>query len=560
MGRKLGYVLLIAALAVPACAADKTGSIAGFVRNSAGSPQMGAAVEIFTRATKQPLTVFTDDHGHFTAAKLPPGLYHVKVSAPAFLPALRENVSLRAGAAVLVNVTLNTLFEAIEMLPARRNLTDEDGWKWTLRSVANRPILRVLDGGPVIVEQNGGKSLKARVAFVAGAVGDGFGSGSDMSTNFSLERSIFSSGTLSFAGNVGYGAGPQSSVLRASYSQRRADGSMPELSLAVRRFANPTVDSTIPALQAMSLRASDEFQLADTIGVRVGSEYQIVQFLSHASAIRPFGEVDAHLSPNTVLSYDFTSSEPGMSSGKGFTAAADELGETGPRVSLVDRNAVLERARHQEVSLSRRFGATSVQLAAYADNVRNTALTGAGHFDGPIAELLPNAESDTFTYNGGGLRTQGFRVVAEEKFSPALVATVNYSYGGVLDLNGNDLRLGDIRSMLHEEKRHALGVKLSGTAPHAGTHWAASYRLTNQKSLTPVDLFDCSPGRMDPYFNLFVRQPIPTFSFLPGKMEAMVDLRNLLAEGYVPVIGQDGKTLYLVQSARSVRGGLAFVF
>ncbi|MGH9522933.1 MAG: hypothetical protein ACRD3E_10415, partial [Terriglobales bacterium] len=93
-----------------------------------------------------------------------------------------------------------------------------------------------------------------------------------------------------------------------------------------------------------------------------------------------------------------------------------------------------------------------------------------------------------------------------------------------------------------------------------GPRWAASYRLTTQPSLTPVDMFDCSPGRMDPYFNLFFRQPIPTASFLPGKMEAMVDLRNLLAEGYVPVIGRDGRTLYLVQSARSVRGGLAFVF
>jgi hypothetical protein len=43
-------------------------------------------------------------------------------------------------------------------------------------------------------------------------------------------------------------------------------------------------------------------------------------------------------------------------------------------------------------------------------------------------------------------------------------------------------------------------------------------------------------------------------------MEAMLDLRNLLAQGYVPVMGQDGRTVYLVQSARSVRGGLAFVF
>jgi len=45
-----------------------------------------------------------------------------------------------------------------------------------------------------------------------------------------------------------------------------------------------------------------------------------------------------------------------------------------------------------------------------------------------------------------------------------------------------------------------------------------------------------------------------------GHMELLLDVRNLLAQGYVPVMGSDGRTLYLVQSARSVRGGLAFSF
>jgi len=38
------------------------------------------------------------------------------------------------------------------------------------------------------------------------------------------------------------------------------------------------------------------------------------------------------------------------------------------------------------------------------------------------------------------------------------------------------------------------------------------------------------------------------------------DVRNLLAQGYVPVMGQDGRTIFLVQSARSVRGGVSFTF
>jgi hypothetical protein len=55
-------------------------------------------------------------------------------------------------------------------------------------------------------------------------------------------------------------------------------------------------------------------------------------------------------------------------------------------------------------------------------------------------------------------------------------------------------------------------------------------------------------------------QPIPGTGFLPGHMDAVVDIRNLLAQGYIPVMGQDGRTVYLVQSARTVRGGVAFTF
>jgi hypothetical protein len=43
-------------------------------------------------------------------------------------------------------------------------------------------------------------------------------------------------------------------------------------------------------------------------------------------------------------------------------------------------------------------------------------------------------------------------------------------------------------------------------------------------------------------------------------MEVLVEIRNLLAQGYVPVLGEDGRTLYLVQSPRTLRGGVAFNF
>jgi hypothetical protein len=43
-------------------------------------------------------------------------------------------------------------------------------------------------------------------------------------------------------------------------------------------------------------------------------------------------------------------------------------------------------------------------------------------------------------------------------------------------------------------------------------------------------------------------------------MEATADLRNLLAQGYLPLSLADGRSIVLVQNPRSFRGGLSFIF
>ncbi len=560
MGRKLGCVLALLALVIPASASLKTGTISGVVRNTAGVPQMGAAVEILAPSLRA-ITVFTDANGFYKAGDLTPGTYDVKVSAASFLPSLREDVNVRAGATLIVNLTLNTLFEAMQLLPARRTSAGPDDWNWTLRSVANRPILRVLDDGPLVVtSQKGGhenKALKARVAFMAGSQAEGFGSPGDMTTGFTLERSIFSSGTLSVGGNLGYGTGPQG-VVRAAYTHHMENGSLPEVAVTVRRFATPDSVAHNAALEAMALSFSDTFNFGEFLELNLGSEFQSVQFTGHVTAWRPFGTVSAHLSPDTVVQYQYATSEPTTRAAKGYDSAPADLTESTPRVSLVDSRTVLQKARHQEVSLSHRIGDNRFQVAVYHDRIRDSALTGAGDVVEDFGDILPDIYSGTFTYNAGNLKTNGLRLVAERKVSPLLTATMSYSYGGVLSLDSVEREWGKLS--FRPARRHAVTGKLSGLVPRAQTRWMASYKWTSGDALSPVDLFNSSPGQSDPFLNVFVRQPLPSTILLPGRFEALVDLRNLLAQGYVPVVGPDGRTLYLVQSARSVRGGVAFVF
>src|SRR5450755_2787958 len=99
MLRKALALAVLASSTIPLWAGDKPASISGFVRSSAGVPQMGAVVEVMGTASRH-LTVFTDVAGFYSADGLLPGTYAVQVSAPSFLPALREKLILSAGAAM----------------------------------------------------------------------------------------------------------------------------------------------------------------------------------------------------------------------------------------------------------------------------------------------------------------------------------------------------------------------------------------------------------------------------------------------------------------------------
>ncbi len=563
MTRKLGWILLTVAVSVASSAALNPGTISGAVKNSTGTPQMGAAVEILAQADTHGPIVYTDAKGRYTVHGLLPGTYTVKVSAPSFLPSIREHVGLNAGANLVVNITLNTLFEAIQFVPKKANSPeDQDDWRWTLRSVANRPILRLADDGPLVVVSNKNEessgTLKAKVAFIAGSDGEAF-SGSDMSTRFSLEQSVFSNSQWSLKGNVGYGNGAPA-MFTARYSHDLPNGSRPEISLTAKRFASPDMVARHAALQALALSVSNTTPITKALELNYGADNEAVQFTRTATSFRPFGSVDWHFGDNTLLEYKYSSSVPTMRRAKGFDSAPSDLSETAPRISLMNGDPAIERARHHEVSISRRQGKNNFQLAAFHDRVSNTALTGVGNNLDSENDLLGDIYSGTFLYNGGQLETNGMRAVYERKLTKTTSATVDYSYGGVLTAPENMVTLADVRQNLRMEKRHALTTKVSGTIPASKTRVIASYRWTSGGALTPVDMFNSSPGQSDPALSFFLRQPIPSRKFIPGGMEALVDVRNLLAQGYRPVMSNDGQALYLVQVARCVRGGLSFTF
>jgi len=87
----------------------------------------------------------------------------------------------------------------------------------------------------------------------------------------------------------------------------------------------------------------------------------------------------------------------------------------------------------------------------------------------------------------------------------------------------------------------------------------ASYQWMDAHAATPGHIYSTQGTRAEPGLNCYLRQPIPAFSSMPWRMEATADLRNLLEQGYLP-LSAAGRRFVLVQTPRSFRGGLSFIF
>ena len=145
----MAALLLSAPAGFSAEATQLAGSIAGFVRDSTGVPQMGASVLLFNRSERLILQTITNERGIFGFNLLSPDLYSVRVSLASFVPAVKQRIAVQPGMQSLLYVDLASVLSSIELVyvaPGQGALMSDD-WKWTLKaSSATRPVLRLLPG------------------------------------------------------------------------------------------------------------------------------------------------------------------------------------------------------------------------------------------------------------------------------------------------------------------------------------------------------------------------------------------------------------------------------
>lgn len=91
-----------------------------------------------------------------------------------------------------------------------------------------------------------------------------------------------------------------------------------------------------------------------------------------------------------------------------------------------------------------------------------------------------------------------------------------------------------------------------------GTRWRASYRWQPDSTLTRVAPYAADAD--SPYLNVYIRQPMCARGENVRSLDAVLDMRNVLAQGRRPFVLTDGSLLLFAQDQRSLTAGLAFTF
>lgn len=537
--------------------------LSGVVRDSQGVPQMGAVIQLLTADATNVATAFTDDHGRYIIHAVLPGSYQLRATAAFFLPTSRQNIRLLAGAQAIVNLTMSTMAEAAAWLPAQKRRAEEpvDDWKWTLRSSANRPLLRLADDD-VLVSSSADNAHKSTTrGEVSVTSGDGgFGQGG-IHQVLLLDRNIENGDGAVLRADVSgsrspYPVSPSAEIV-AGYERRSPFDGNTRLVTSFQSHPELT-DGTSAGGQVMRLASTQELKFGDTVVLDAGSLLQAERLEYTRLSTQPYFRLEVHPSDGFMVEYRYAAGRDLQSS--------EDLDNLKPSLRLLTDGSgrpLSTKGSHHEVAISHKLGNRAIQVAAYTDHLDNVGINGSGVLAAgdlaSIAAVLADPTTGRFALSSPNYNGHGVSVSLVQPITPALAAAFEYDRGTAIESNLDPATpvAGAVKGIA-SHNTYAASASLRGKILRTGTTVRAGYRWQPPRTLTQVNAFN-TPDQ-DAYFGIYVRQRLWCGHLIPGGIDAVIEATNLLEQGYQPVVASDGHLVFLAQAPRAIQGGFAFNF
>ena len=556
-------LLLLSSSVIVAGQAPAT--ISGTVRDRHGVPQMGAAVELLGLGHGIVAETMTDLHGRYLFQNMLPGTYQVQATATLFLPATRRQLRVRMGAKPSVDLTLISLFDESQWLPVGPPAADEkvDDWKWTLRSRANRPMLRLAEDGISVPAEASKRSEQHGAIGFSGSNGT-FGAAREQIV-FTASESKSGGRTRNLLGGaVGHTASAKQQPMGAFASSETTQGfagsrrfvasvhSLPQLSTGA--------DQRLGVLTA-ALASGERLAFGDFAQLECGSAMQVVRAGTTLVVQRPFLQIDSAGAGNWQAGYSLATSPQ--------STKYDDLGaavESIPTAARVGNRLQTAESLHQALHLRRTLGRGRVEIAYHHDLQHNAEIAGVRRGTGVTSQealvalspalrgVMYDSELGLFRALAAGFRSEGYRVEVDLPLADAVSIT------GALVTGSGYASEGTVKATqpaLSVRRSQAVLVAAQTRIARSGTRIVAAYRWQPATMLTVVSPYDLST--ISPYLSVHLRQRIAGRDESQPGMELVIDGSNLLQQGYQRMPGANADVT-LASALQELRAGLNFTF
>jgi len=537
------------------------GGLSGIIRDSRGMPMAGAVVVLLEGRfnPRVQTTVTTDGAGRFQVKDLFPGWYSLKVTAGDYIPLIKSGIRVAAGKISNLNLILENLYQRTFTEGAgqdSRGANDEDIESVLRTASSTRPILRVLDS-TTAGEPSATAELEANHASLPKS-SDFRGVINLSTTAYSVDSDLMNVGGTFTEFALVKDVNPRMSwVVAGVFSDSRfaeidsmlrfrdINGHNPSVRLSLGQLPylsnlSTVIDRSLQSLNLYNIDVQDELRVSSVLSVIYGAEFQGTNPSLNERRFRPRWGIEFQPTKGSRVSYLRTTSLPRLNrtlnlpEGESIVFSSPFQHDPGSRP-----NFGTNRVTHTEVTSEQKVSKSSLLiLGAYSDDysINRRALFGI-----PTYGVFPSSK--------------GIRVAYRQTLGHGLESVWGYTYGG-------GIRANDGFTELTPQNFHVLVAKLITDFSHSRTQIATTYRWISGYSITMVDPYQEIFESASPGVSLMVTQAIPYVGkFIPGKLEAQLDVRNLFAKDHSELYNSPTlRRLEFIQPPKSVRGGINLKF
>jgi hypothetical protein len=231
-----------------------------------------------------------------------------------------------------------------------------------------------------------------------------------------------------------------------------------------------------------------------------------------------------------------------------------------PAMSTREGELVVQRGMHHELSWRRTTDQSGISVVVFSDTMRDPIVEARGNATAAMGLALFDHTGNLMRASAPGFSSQGVAATLERRLPHGGQLRLNYANGRALAMPAvaYPVSMSQALGAARPHRAEAYSISLSGTLDGTGTKWRASYRWQPENTVTEVAPY--AMEAISPYLNLRLRQTLRSSRDGSSGIEAMLDVQNLLAQGYCPYLMKDGSMLMFAAQQRGIRGGLAFTF